>query len=37
MSTCMECECELKDHELAQGLCAKCNKELFGTRGMNNE
>lgn len=37
MANCMECEKELKEHEIAQGLCAKCNNALNGTRGMNND
>lgn len=37
MANCMECDCELKEHEIAQGLCAHCNRELNGTRGMQND
>lgn len=36
MAECNGCDETLLEHEIAQGLCAKCNQELNGTRGWNN-
>ena len=34
---CANCERELKLSEIAQGLCAKCHREINGNRGGFND